>query len=312
MDHSGMPGMPGMGPTVSTVDTLGAVLFIGWTVAMWVAVAVLAVGNRRAVRPWMYKLAVALIGVGVVSQLGHFQEHVTQAGYWVAHPYAPAWMTPWAESFSRGLGQVDSSKPALGMEILHLTGNFMFLAGLVGVVQITHRVTGELKARKWARMGVWMQGIHGLEHVALTLSVALGASRAIGLSTWFGAIEPGPALVTYRVWWHFVANLVGTFILVTAVYHLWKEKRRVRESFGLGEPEVVAATPDASEPLSTHGEDDPAHADDDLSRAENEPPRVDAPAHADGSPHGEEEPSHADDPTHADDPSRVLAPAKHL
>lgn len=31
-------------------------------------------------------------------------------------------------------------------------------------------------------MGVWMQGIHGLEHLSLMLSVWLGAKQAIGLS----------------------------------------------------------------------------------------------------------------------------------
>lgn len=240
MDHSGMPGMES---TASTVDTLGAVLFIGWAVAMWAAVAVLAVGNRKAVKPWMYKVAVGLIGVGVVGQVGHFQEHVTQAGYWIANPYAPAWMTPWADSFARGMGQVDPGKPALGMEILHLTGNFIFLAGLVGVAQVTHRVAGQLKARKWARMGVWMQTAHGIEHIVLTASVAMGASRAIGLSTWFGAIEPGPALVTYRVWWHFVANAVGTVILGIAVYHLWKERRAVQEKYGVLEHAEASTTP---------------------------------------------------------------------
>ncbi|OKJ78274.1 DUF6008 family protein [Streptomyces sp. CB02460] len=246
----GMTGMPGMESTVSTADTLGAVFIIAWAVAMWVAVAVLAVGNRRSVRPWVYKFAVALIGIGVVGQVGHFQEHVAQAAYWIAHPYDPAWMTPWGNSFSRGLGQIDPSKPSLGMEILHLAGNFIFLAGLVGIVQITHRVTGELKSRKWARMGVWMQGIHGLEHIVLTASIALGASRAIGLSTWFGAIEPGPALATYRVWWHFVANAVGTVILGISVYHLWKEKRAVKASFA-PEEEAPAVLPAEDGPART-------------------------------------------------------------
>lgn len=220
-----------MGSSVSAVDTAGAVLFIGLTVAMWAAVAVLAYANRGPVRPWLFRTAVALIGVGVVGQIGHFQEHIAQAVYWIAHPYTEAWMTPWANSFSRGMGQVDASKPMLGMEVLHLTGNLIFLAGLVGIMQITRRVGRRLESRKWARMGVWMQGIHGVEHLVLTLSVALGAGRAIGLSTWFGVVEPGVALTTYRVWWHFVANLVGTVILGLAVFHLWKEKRSVRAAY---------------------------------------------------------------------------------
>ncbi len=234
MNHeSGMLQMPGMGLNVSAVDTAGATLFIAWALAMWIAVAVLAYANRGPVKPWLYKTAVGLVGLGVIGQFGHFQEHVAQAGYWIAHPNSPAWMTPWANSLARGMGQVDMTKPSLGMEILHLTGNFIFLAGLVGIVQITRRVTGPLMSRKWARMGVWMQGLHGLEHVVLTVSVALGASRAIGLSTWFGAIDPGPALVTYRVWWHFVANLVGTAILAVSLYHLWKERHAVKEAYEL-------------------------------------------------------------------------------
>ncbi|WP_443333935.1 DUF6008 family protein [Streptomyces sp. CB02414] len=223
-----------MGGAVSLVETWGAVVFIGWAVVMWAAVVVLAFANRGPVRPWLFRTAVVLIGLGVIGQVGHFQEHVAQAGYWVANPYAPAWMTPWGDGLARGMGQVDPAKPALGMEILHLTGNFVFLAGLVGIVQITRRATGHLKSRKWGRMGVWMQGLHGLEHVVLTVSVALGASRAVGLSTWFGAIDPGPALVTYRVWWHFVANLIGTAILAVAVYHLWRERRAVRAGYEEG------------------------------------------------------------------------------
>ncbi|MEV5017640.1 DUF6008 family protein [Streptomyces sp. NPDC053780] len=239
MDHG--PSSPAghgsheMGGAVSLLDTWGAVVFIGWAAAMWAAVVILAYANRGPVRPWLYKTAVAVIGLGVIGQIGHFQEHVAQAGYWVANPYAPAWMTPWANGLARGMGQVDPTKPSLGMEILHLTGNFIFLAGLVGIVQITRRATGHLKTRRWAKMGVWMQGIHGIEHIVLTASVALGASNAIGLSTWFGAIDPGPALVTYRVWWHFVANLIGTAILAIALYHLSKEKRAVRAGYEEGQ-----------------------------------------------------------------------------
>ncbi|WP_255306577.1 DUF6008 family protein [Streptomyces sp. Wb2n-11] len=257
--HGGHGGHGGheMGGVVSSLDSWGAVLFVGWAVVMWAAVVVVAYANRGPVRPWLFKTSVAVIGLGVVGQIGHFQEHVVQAGYWVANPYSPAWMTPWANSIVRGMGQIDPTKPALGMEILHLTGNFIFLAGLVGIVQITRRATGALKSRKWAKMGVWMQGIHGIEHIVLTLSVALGASRAIGLSTWFGAIDPGPALVTYRVWWHFVANLIGTAILAAALFYLWKEKKAVKDGY-LPEPAAAAdedrALFPASDPVSDSAE----------------------------------------------------------
>jgi hypothetical protein len=219
-----------MGGPASLLDTLGALALLAWTVAMWVAVAVLAYANRRPVRPWVYRTAMVEIFLGVLGQLGHVQEHVAQAGYWVLHPDAPSWMTPWGTALADGYGQVDRSKPSLGMEILHFTGNLLFLSGLVGVMLVTHRALRS-KARRWARMGVWMQGIHGLEHLVLMLSVWLGAPRAIGLSTWFGLLEPGPGLWTYRVWWHFVANVIGSMIFAVAVYHLWRERRQIAATY---------------------------------------------------------------------------------
>ena len=219
-----------MNHSVSGWDTLGAILLLGWAVAMWAAVGVLAVANRRKVRPWVFQGAAGVIGIGVVGQIGDLQEHVAQAAYWIAHPNSKPWMTPWGTSLARGYGQIDASKPSLGMEILHLVGNFIFLAGIVGVVLITARAR-QTPARKWGKMGAWMQGIHGVEHAVLTLSVALGASRAIGLSTWFGASPNGPGLWTYRLWWHAVANLVGSVIFAVAVYHLWQERATIRAAY---------------------------------------------------------------------------------
>ncbi|WP_408665549.1 DUF6008 family protein [Jatrophihabitans sp.] len=231
--------------SVSAWDTLGAILLLGWAGAMWAAVAVLAVANRRRVRPWVFHGAAGVIGIGLIGQVGHLQEHAAQAGYWIAHPNSKPWMTAWGDSLARGYGQIDPSKPSLGMEILHLTGNFIFLAGLAGVVLITARAR-KTQAHRWGKMGVWMQGIHGLEHVALTLSVALGANRAIGLSTWFGTLPVGPGLWTYRVWWHALANLVGSIVFGIAVYRLWQERATVRASFGLTD---APATPTVKEPV---------------------------------------------------------------
>lgn len=230
---SGMPDMPGMGPVGHAVpgwDTTGAILLTAWAAAMWAAVFVLWMANRKAVSPGLYKASLALILVGVVGQIGHLQEHVAQVGYWLGHPNSPAWMTPWGTGLAKGYQQIDKSRATLGMEILHLTGNFIFLAGLAGVMVITRRAQ-HTRARWWGRMGVWMQGIHGLEHLSLTLSIWFGATRAIGLSTWFGLIQPGIGLTTYRVWWHFIANIMGSFIFTMALYHLWRERREVEASF---------------------------------------------------------------------------------
>jgi hypothetical protein len=226
-----------MGAPASVLDTLGAVALLAWTAAMWVAVGVLAYANRRPVRPWVYKAAMIEIFLGVLGQLGHVQEHFAQVGYWLGHPNAPGWMTPWGTALADGFGQVDHMKPTLGMEILHFVGNLLFLAGIVGVMLVTHRAVRST-ARRWAKMGVWMQGIHGVEHLVLMLSVWLGAPRAIGLSTWFGLLEPGPGLSTYRVWWHFVANVVGSVIFGLAVYHLWRERKQIEATF---QPEAEPA-----------------------------------------------------------------------
>jgi hypothetical protein len=233
-----------LGSSPSVLDTLGALALLAWTVAMWVAVAVLAYANRKPVRPWMYRAAAGQIFLGILGQLGHFQEHVAQAGYWVGNPNAPPWMTPWGTGIADGFGQVDPSKPSLGMEILHFTGNLLFLAGIVGVMLITHRAL-KSKARKWARMGVWMQGIHGLEHLVLMLTVWLGAPQAIGMSTWFGLLEPGPGLWTYRIWWHFIANVIGSMIFAIAVYHLWRERRQIAATY---QPASAGQGRPASEP----------------------------------------------------------------
>jgi hypothetical protein len=229
--------------SMSGWDTAGAILLALWAIAMWAAVGVLAHANRGPARPWLYRACLAVIIIGVLGQIGHVQEHVAQVGYWLGHPNSPAWMTPWGDALAMGFGMIAPGKPTLGMEILHLTGNFIFLAGLAGVMVITRRVPGS-KARRWARMGVWMQGLHGLEHLVLTLSVAFGAKQAIGLSTWFGLLDPGPGLWTYRIWWHFVANVAGSAIFAISLYQLWRVRDEIKASFG---PQPVSVLPGPEE-----------------------------------------------------------------
>lgn len=233
--HTYAPMMPGMpahhAAAASGWDKLGAVLLLLWAAGMWAAVFGLWFANRGPVRrPWLYKASGAVIVIGLIGQIGHLQEHVAQVGYWLAHPNDPAWMTPWGTGLANGYGVVDTSKPTLGMEILHLIGNFIFLAGLAAVMVIT-RHARRTESRRWGRMGVWMQGLHGLEHLVLTLSVWFGAERAIGLSTWFGLVQPGLGLSTYRVWWHFVANIMGSYIFGKALIALWRERHVIAASF---------------------------------------------------------------------------------
>jgi hypothetical protein len=212
------------------LDKLGALLLLGWAVAMWAAVLTLMVADRHGRGRQVYRGATVVVLIGIVGQLGHLQEHVAQVGYWVQHPNSKPWMTPWGDGLARGFGAVDTSHPALGMEILHFVGNMVFLAGMVGVLVVTCRAP-QVKARKWGRMGVWMQGLHGLEHLSLMLSVWLGAPRAIGVSTFFGVMAPGPGLWTYRIWWHFLANVLGSVIFAGAVWHAWADRKEIEAGF---------------------------------------------------------------------------------
>jgi Family of unknown function (DUF6008) len=236
-----------MSQSAANWDVAGAILLLLFALVMWTAVGILAYANRGPVKRWVFYGSIGVIALGVVGQIGHFQEHVAQAGYWLAHPNAQPWMTPWATGLANGFGRVDTSKPALGMEILHLIGNFIFLAGLAGVVVITRRAP-QTRTRVWGRMGVWMQGIHGLEHLALTVSVALGASQAIGLSTWFGLIDPGPGLWTFRIWWHLIANAIGTMIFAMALYHLWRERTTIDAAYQTSTLVAADKSPDRSRP----------------------------------------------------------------
>jgi hypothetical protein len=101
------------------------------------------------------------------------------------------------------------------MEALHLVGNSIFLAGAVAILFLVVR-SGPVGSHRPARAGVAVQSAHVLEHVALTVSVVVG-SRPRGLSTLFGALDPGPGLWTYRIWWHLTVNAIATALLATAL-----------------------------------------------------------------------------------------------
>ncbi len=173
-------------------------------------------------------MVVATIGA-LVFQFGHLVEHTLQMAMWMVHPRRGPWMSPIAQELSLwfgGVGQADSAEMSLsmarGMELLHLIGNSIFLAGATGVVVL---VGGP--ARRWAALGWWFQALHTLEHVALTATMLAGG-RAIGVSNWFGRLD-GTTLTTQRVWWHGLVNLFATALVARAVV-LARRSRRTRRS----------------------------------------------------------------------------------
>jgi hypothetical protein len=156
----------------------------------------------------------AVAGMGLAFQVGHFAEHAIQFGVWVLGNYSQIcgrntpWMSPWVTELVRRLGLVlfpDAGAPRqmmMGMEILHLIGNCIFL---VSLACLYYR-----KRSKWICWGLYIEGFHFYEHLMLTLS-AYFAGKPIGLSTLFGGasvIGSPEFAVGYRVTWHFAMNLL--------------------------------------------------------------------------------------------------------
>jgi hypothetical protein len=151
-------------------------------------------------------LIVAILALSV--QVTHFIEHLVQLGYWFAHRGEAPFLTPWAASAARSI-----SGASLGVEVLHLVGNMAFLGGLALLWRLVRQ---DPNRSPNVRTALIVQSAHVAEHVMLTASVAISGS-ALGVSTLFGALTPGPGAWTYRVWLHFLVNLAVTFSAVRAV-----------------------------------------------------------------------------------------------
>lgn len=178
-----------------------------------VITAVAAFGRR----PWSaLRRPIPLIMTAVLAafsfQVTHFLEHIIQLGHWTFHRTEKPFLTPWAESAAASLADA-----TLGVELLHLLGNVIFLAGALALVLELGRSTS-LPGRTAARRCLLFQTLHVTEHVALTLSVA-AIGTPLGVSTLFGLADPGAAAWTYRVWLHFTINLIGTAFALQALHH---------------------------------------------------------------------------------------------
>ncbi len=129
------------------------------------------------------------VGVaGLSFQVAHFGEHLAQFAYWVVHPTSTPWLSPWAAASRDAL----SADPAIGVELLHLLGNGIFLGGLLALMAATRP-----RGNPMLRIATVLQVVHVAEHIALTVTRMFSGS-AIGISTAFGLLEGGQ-LSSYRV-----------------------------------------------------------------------------------------------------------------
>jgi hypothetical protein len=176
-----------------------------------------------------------MVGLGLAFQVGHFAEHAVQFGVWLSGTYqfvidnfcgrdTPFMSWPVTEMV-RLMGAAlfpDAPLPRqmmMGVEVLHLIGNSLFLATIAGVYY--------LLPVKLVRYAFYIEGGHLLEHLALTVS-AYYVGKPIGISTLFGQAVPlwgREVAVGYRVSWHFVMNLLPMpFVMMAMMQHFAAKK----------------------------------------------------------------------------------------
>jgi hypothetical protein len=160
-------------------------------------------------------LALAPIAaLGLIFQVGHFLEHALQFAIWILGDLSnicgrnTPWMSPWATEF---VGMIGSAlfaaaeaprRMMLGMEILHLIGNSIFLSSLLCLYYCV--------PSKWIRWALYIEAFHLYEHIMLT-ATAYFLGKPVGMSTMFGGINvigDREFAVGFRVTWHFAMNLL--------------------------------------------------------------------------------------------------------
>jgi hypothetical protein len=154
-----------------------------------------------------------IIVSGLLFQVGHFFEHAFQWVVWLLGDYSEICGrdTPWVSASVAvlvdrvgGLVAPDADRVRrfmLGMEVLHLIANGIFLTTL----GLLYCATGN----RWVRWGLYIETFHLYEHIMLT-STAFFIGKPIGLSTLFGGASLGGQdfAVGVRVTWHFFMNLL--------------------------------------------------------------------------------------------------------
>lgn len=151
-------------------------------------------------------------------QVFHFIEHFLQVSVWLGGTKGKAYMSPigmWAmdEIGKLLFPNLEMARQAkLGFEFLHLIGNGIFLVGIVGLFYFIRKS----KKLIWAFI---IEAFHLYEHISLSLS-ALYINKSIGFSTLFGLPMSQTFSVGYRVWWHFIFNLIPTVLIILVIINI--------------------------------------------------------------------------------------------
>jgi hypothetical protein len=170
-------------------------------------------------------------GLGLIFQVGHFAEHAVQFAVWCLGDLSQIcgrnmpWMSPTATYLVQDLGlflfpTADAPRRMmLGMEVLHLIGNSIFLSSLLCLYYCV--------PSRWVRWALYIEAFHLYEHISLT-ATAYFLGKPIGMSTLFGYIftlnDPEFA-VGFRVTWHFLMNLLPMpFAMIGLMGYLRKRR----------------------------------------------------------------------------------------
>lgn len=181
---------------------------------------------RKILKHPLLLINLVIVVLCLAFQIVHFGEHTYQTSVWLAGEREKPQMTAlgmWAmhevgmmffpdEPFLR--------QSKLGLEVLHLVGNGIFLIGIIALYSFIR-----VKSVLWAMI---IEGFHLYEHVSLTVS-ALALNKSIGMSTLFGLPIGGLEQVALRVWWHFIFNAIPTALVVIAIYGAYSRYKKSRQ-----------------------------------------------------------------------------------
>jgi hypothetical protein len=162
-------------------------------------------------------IAYIFVAAGALFQIFHTVEHIIQMYRWGISPYSPPYMSPVAKTAAKQLESSFANTfnitgiPNIGMELLHLVGNSIFLTG--GIVLFYSPIFKKIKS--YALYPVLFEGLHLAEHISLTFFAASKKS-AWGSSTLFNLLS-GPQLTTHRIVWHFIMNVLALAFYLLAI-----------------------------------------------------------------------------------------------
>lgn len=199
-------------------------------------------------------VAAILAGLGLLFQVGHFAEHAAQFVIWLLGDLSAIcgrdipWMSPWVTELVRRFGVLafpaaDSARQTmLGMEVLHLVGNSVFLTSL-GCLYYCIR-------SRWVYWAIYIEGFHLYEHIMLTATAYL-IGKPIGLSTLFGGtgvIGSREFAVGFRVIWHFAMNLLPMPLAMIGLMEFWSGRSRILSAKGYDAKRMGIFLPQNSDP----------------------------------------------------------------